>query len=67
MDIRVTLDGRPVDAALIDSHAAHDPVTLLPLSIGRFGVPSHDQPDTIAGTPTACRRISGRVVRCVPN
>ncbi|MER7564107.1 cyclophilin-like fold protein [Streptomyces sp. NPDC048523] len=33
MDIRVTLDGRPVDAALNDSPAAGDFAELLPLSL----------------------------------
>lgn len=33
MDIRVTLDGRPVDAALNDSPAARDFATLLPLTL----------------------------------
>ncbi|TQJ36890.1 hypothetical protein FBY34_8850 [Streptomyces sp. SLBN-115] len=33
MDIRVTLDGRPVDAALNDSSAARDFAELLPLTL----------------------------------
>ncbi|GGQ66758.1 cyclophilin-like fold protein [Streptomyces asoensis] len=33
MDIRVTLDGRPVDAALNDSPAARDFAELLPLAL----------------------------------
>jgi hypothetical protein len=33
MDIRITLDGRPVDAALNDSPAARDFAELLPLSL----------------------------------
>ncbi|WP_329126322.1 cyclophilin-like fold protein [Streptomyces sp. NBC_01465] len=33
MDIRVTLDGQPVDATLNDSPAAHDLATLLPLTV----------------------------------
>ncbi|MDT0612107.1 cyclophilin-like fold protein [Streptomyces lancefieldiae] len=33
MDIRVTLDGRPVDATLNDSPAARDLASLLPLTL----------------------------------
>ncbi len=34
MDIRVTIDGKPVDATLNDSPAAHDLASLLPLTLG---------------------------------
>lgn len=33
MDIRITIDGRPVDAALNDSPAARDLASLLPLTL----------------------------------
>lgn len=34
-------------------------------TVGRLGVPSHDQPDMIVGTLTPCRRSAGRAVRHV--
>lgn len=43
MDIRVTLDGRPVDATLNDSPAARDLASLLPLTVDLEGFHSTER------------------------
>ncbi|MBA2952042.1 cyclophilin-like fold protein [Streptomyces himalayensis] len=48
MDIRVTIDGRPVDAALNDSPAARDLAELLPL---RLDLEDFHQTERIADLP----------------
>ncbi|MGB8944698.1 MAG: cyclophilin-like fold protein [Streptomyces sp.] len=63
MHIRVTLDGRPVDAALNDSPAARDLATLLPLTVGlkdfhgteRIGDPPRKLTTDAAPEPSAPR------------
>ncbi|MER7191527.1 cyclophilin-like fold protein [Streptomyces flaveolus] len=63
MDLRVTLDGRPVDATLNDSPAARDLVTLLPLTIDlrdfhgteRIGHPPRRLDTDGAPEPTAAK------------
>jgi transposase len=39
--------------------------TVSPQSLVQLGIPSHDQPDTIASAPTPCRRSAGGAVRHV--
>ncbi|MFJ3210443.1 cyclophilin-like fold protein [Streptomyces flaveolus] len=63
MDLRVTLDGRPVDATLNDSPAARDLVALLPLTIDlkdfhgteRIGYPPRRLDTGGAPEPTAAK------------
>ncbi|MEV5515173.1 cyclophilin-like fold protein [Streptomyces flaveolus] len=63
MDLRVALDGRPVDATLNDSPAARDLVTLLPLTIDlkdfhgteRIGYPPRRLDTDGAPEPTAAK------------
>ncbi|MEU5092013.1 cyclophilin-like fold protein [Streptomyces sp. NPDC021356] len=63
MDIRVTLDGRPVDATLNDSPAARDLATLLPLTLElkdfhgteRIGYPPRKLTTEGAPEPSAAR------------
>ncbi|ORT60995.1 cyclophilin-like fold protein [Streptomyces sp. CB03238] len=63
MDIRVTLDGRPVDATLNDSPAARDLASLLPLTLDledfhgteRIGYPPRKLSTAGAPEPTAPR------------
>ncbi|MFF9455797.1 cyclophilin-like fold protein [Streptomyces flaveolus] len=63
MHLRVTLDGRPVDATLNDSPAARDLVTLLPLTIDlkdfhgteRIGYPPRRLDTDGAPEPTAAK------------
>ncbi|WP_436789996.1 cyclophilin-like fold protein [Yinghuangia sp. YIM S10712] len=63
MDIRVTLDGRPVDATLNDSPAARDLASLLPLTLSledfhgteRIGYPPRRLNTSDAPEPTAAK------------
>lgn len=63
MDIRVTLDGRPVDATLNDSPAARDLASLLPLTLDledfhgteRIGDPPRKLTTDDAPEPTAAK------------
>jgi hypothetical protein len=63
MDIRVTLDGRPVDATLKDSPAARDLAALLPLTVDlkdfhgteRIGYPPRKLDTSDAPVPTAAK------------
>ncbi|TDP94860.1 hypothetical protein EV186_10592 [Labedaea rhizosphaerae] len=63
MHLRVTLDGRPVDATLNDSATAGDLATLLPLTLElkdfhgteRIGYPPRKLTTAPAPTPTAAK------------